>query len=557
MVGSRLRSRARCAHRGRCVRASRRARRRTRQWINLRGHPSAALVDWAEHRARELGGRILSGSWTTNEVVLNELRRRDFRSIRHSFRMSIDLDEDLPAPVPPDGMRVRTFSDGDEHAFYEAQLDSFADTWEPVDDALRGVDALGARHPVLRPRALVSASKRARMSPGFAICKVHPGDPELGWVQLLGVRQAWRGRGLGHALLLTAFEALRERGQRRAGLGVDAENPTGATRLYESVGMRVIARFEILREGHRMSSLRARCPNCRTFTAVAVGDGYECHSCGSTFSAGLVRVPAAWGAGGEGMADGARIPLPYPEVAVVEREHARRADRRGRGRATAAADRPRRVLLRARRRCVGRCATRRPARRRLDRRPRRSEHARDVSVGEPLGDAVPDAARRRRRRTPKTQRSSAPATSIRRRPSSSSRPGSTTRSTERSQASTRCTSRSTSTFSTRATSTCSSPSPTGRLPDEVDALLRDIAGRTTIAGNGRHRASRHRAERRPRGADARRGRLLGRTARLQPCLPGRVASTSRSRASARTSRPTARRIRTRARAAGRTTATTS
>lgn len=68
-----------------------------------------------------------------------------------------------------------------------------------------------------------------------------------------------------------------------------------------------------------MSALRARCPNCRTFTAVAVGDGYECHSCGSTFSAGLVRVPAAWGAGGEEMAAGARLELPYPEVAVVER----------------------------------------------------------------------------------------------------------------------------------------------------------------------------------------------------------------------------------------------
>ncbi len=69
-----------------------------------------------------------------------------------------------------------------------------------------------------------------------------------------------------------------------------------------------------------MSSLRARCPNCRTFTAVAVGDGYECHSCGSTFSAGLVRVPRAWGVGGEGMVEGARIPLPYPEVAIIERD---------------------------------------------------------------------------------------------------------------------------------------------------------------------------------------------------------------------------------------------
>jgi arginase len=69
-----------------------------------------------------------------------------------------------------------------------------------------------------------------------------------------------------------------------------------------------------------MSALRARCPNCRTFTAVAVGDGYECHSCGSTFAAGLVRVPAAWGSGGEGMVEGARVDLPYPEVAMVERE---------------------------------------------------------------------------------------------------------------------------------------------------------------------------------------------------------------------------------------------
>ena len=69
-----------------------------------------------------------------------------------------------------------------------------------------------------------------------------------------------------------------------------------------------------------MSTLRARCPSCRTFTAVAVGDDYECHSCGSTFPAGLVRVPAAWGAGGEGMAEGARIAVPYPEVAVIERE---------------------------------------------------------------------------------------------------------------------------------------------------------------------------------------------------------------------------------------------
>jgi arginase family enzyme len=69
-----------------------------------------------------------------------------------------------------------------------------------------------------------------------------------------------------------------------------------------------------------MSALRGRCPDCRTFTAVALGDGYECHSCGATFTAGLVRVPRAWGVGGEGMAEAAYVALPYPEVAVVERD---------------------------------------------------------------------------------------------------------------------------------------------------------------------------------------------------------------------------------------------
>lgn len=67
-----------------------------------------------------------------------------------------------------------------------------------------------------------------------------------------------------------------------------------------------------------MSRVRARCPDCRTYTAVAIGPEYQCHACGREFAAGLVRVPRAWGSGGEAMAEAARLPLPYPEAAVVE-----------------------------------------------------------------------------------------------------------------------------------------------------------------------------------------------------------------------------------------------
>ena len=69
-----------------------------------------------------------------------------------------------------------------------------------------------------------------------------------------------------------------------------------------------------------MSLLRARCPSCRVLTAVAVDDGYECHSCGRSFAAGLVRVPGAWGEGGEAMVEAASLTLDFPEVAVVEEE---------------------------------------------------------------------------------------------------------------------------------------------------------------------------------------------------------------------------------------------
>ena len=67
-----------------------------------------------------------------------------------------------------------------------------------------------------------------------------------------------------------------------------------------------------------MSRLRARCPDCRTLTAVALGPDYECHSCGRTFGAGLVRVPRAWGDGGEVMVASASLPIAYPEAAVIE-----------------------------------------------------------------------------------------------------------------------------------------------------------------------------------------------------------------------------------------------
>jgi ribosomal protein S18 acetylase RimI-like enzyme len=70
-----------------------------------------------------------------------------------------------------------------------------------------------------------------------AVLREDPGRGDAAWVGALAVRAAWRRRGLGLALLRHAFRDFYRRGHPRVGLGVDAENPTGATRLYERAGM--------------------------------------------------------------------------------------------------------------------------------------------------------------------------------------------------------------------------------------------------------------------------------------------------------------------------------
>ena len=215
-------------------------------WIDLRGRPSPALLDWAERRARERSPRALSGSWSSHADLLRELERRGFELIRHSLRMAIDLAEAPPAPVWPDGVEVRTFRPGDERVFHAVQHETFEDSWEPTNTPFEEWEHwfLGSS-PRFAPDLWLLALDGDQPA-GVAICHPHPGDPTLGWVGELGVLRPWRRRGLGRALLLQAFAAFRERGLERAGLGVDAESLTGAHRLYESAGMRVSAPFDIL-----------------------------------------------------------------------------------------------------------------------------------------------------------------------------------------------------------------------------------------------------------------------------------------------------------------------
>jgi ribosomal protein S18 acetylase RimI-like enzyme len=215
-----------------------------RVWIDVRGRPSDAILDWAEVRAREKGTRLISGSWSTNEEILRALRQRGFAPVRHSLRLAIELASPTPVPEWPPGIEVRSFRPGDDRAFYDAQQEAFLDSWEPVGATFEEWSHWLLEAPWFDPELWFLALDGEEAA-GFAICHARTGDPDTGSVRLLGVRRPWRRRGLGRALLLHAFAELRRRGFGRAGLGVDADSPTGAHELYEKAGMRVEARFDI------------------------------------------------------------------------------------------------------------------------------------------------------------------------------------------------------------------------------------------------------------------------------------------------------------------------
>lgn len=204
-----------------------------------------ALLDWGLDRARELGSsNAVCRAWgdSSDEVFAEEMKRRDFGLIRHFFRMEIDLEQEPEEPVWPDGIGVRTFRDGETRAVYDASCDAFADHWDFVPIYFEDWERFTVGSSTFDPMLWFIAEDGEDIA-GFSLCRPERW-PGVGHVGILGVRPPWRRRGLGLALLLHSFHALRARGRTKADLGVDAENTTGAVRLYERAGMYVARRSD-------------------------------------------------------------------------------------------------------------------------------------------------------------------------------------------------------------------------------------------------------------------------------------------------------------------------
>ncbi|MFC2079719.1 GNAT family N-acetyltransferase [Candidatus Bipolaricaulota bacterium] len=212
----------------------------------------STLHTWIESRARKAIAKAPEGTRVAlMQTVFDQdgpakahLERLGYEQTRHFWRMAVDLDQALPSPSWPDGIAVQNVDlrKDLEHSLRAAN-EAFRDHYGHVDGDFEQQLERQQHNVENDPEYTSDLSFLALDNEeiaGVCFCSPRSGtDTSAGYVNSLAVLRPWRKRGLGLALLLHAFHVLREMGKVRAALHVDAESPTGATRLYEKADMHV------------------------------------------------------------------------------------------------------------------------------------------------------------------------------------------------------------------------------------------------------------------------------------------------------------------------------
>jgi mycothiol synthase len=205
------------------------------------------MIAWGEAVMRQISqergipAKLRSGANETTPERIALLESNGFKAVRHFFRMERSLHDPIPAPQFPAGFTLRqTNAEVDTTAWVELYNQSFVDHWSH-----HPMTVAEANHWLTSP-TYNSALDLVAIAPDgtFAAFCYSEIDLEhnaragrkLGGVHLLGTRRGFRRIGLGRAILLESLNRLKAIGMDTARLGVDTQNPSGARRLYESIG---------------------------------------------------------------------------------------------------------------------------------------------------------------------------------------------------------------------------------------------------------------------------------------------------------------------------------
>jgi mycothiol synthase len=205
-----------------------------------------SLFDRIEARSSELLAGVASTRFrhaitAGDDAAAAMLRIRGLQPVRHFWHMQIDVAGPIEPGPTPAGIEIGGVEPADLKAVHavleEAFVDDRGDHPEPFERWVEEETGSPSYDPTLWLLA------RDAGVPVGALIASAGGDG--GWVDWLAVLASHRGRGIGAALLGRSFASFAARGLRRVRVNVDAENATGATAVYERVGMRVMNRWDL------------------------------------------------------------------------------------------------------------------------------------------------------------------------------------------------------------------------------------------------------------------------------------------------------------------------
>lgn len=211
------------------------------EWMEHRAAERLAEVA-QEHQAEQLPRVIRTDAPASNARAIALYEANDYAHARSFFKMERDLREPLPDKTLPEGLILRLYGEDIDEKLRLAFNESFGDHWghQEITPA-EWQPFVMQRSDVRRDLSLVVMDGDEIAA--FCInCERVAENERLGirrgWITKLGTRRTWRKRGLATFLLVESMRRFQAEGFDWAGLGVDAENLTGALALYENLGFR-------------------------------------------------------------------------------------------------------------------------------------------------------------------------------------------------------------------------------------------------------------------------------------------------------------------------------
>jgi mycothiol synthase len=199
------------------------------------------MLAWGEVRRRELledgdDERLFLASARDDDpekialLIWHGFTRDDY----HMLNMRRDLDQSFPDQAPPEGFVVRHVGGEAEWA---ARVETHREVWHPSKVTLEAYRRLRGAPGYIPELDLVAVAPDGTFA-SYCICWLDPAN-RTGEFEPVGTRPAFRGKGVGKAVMLEGLRRLKERGVRTAIVYSAGDNPA-SIRLYESVGFRTI-----------------------------------------------------------------------------------------------------------------------------------------------------------------------------------------------------------------------------------------------------------------------------------------------------------------------------